>query len=217
MSDKILEAKLMFSEFLDFNNSRMISKQTGLPVSINDRFITVNGKEYYTKAVIRALKYTPSVKLKPDGDPGAVLRNLLKYDEKTGRLFWKRRGPERFAGNQGAARSWNSNYGSAEAFASESGEYLRGSILGVRHYAHVVIWCMKNDHWPKLPLEHIDGDGFNNRLNNLMYKGVRFDAENLQWRAFATNGSHGFTYIELYDTFEEAVEARLKHDAKGGS
>ena len=59
---------------------------------------------------------------KPIPSPEA-LRQLLSYDPKTGKLFWKERGPEWFRDTEGrtaqhACKNWNARYAGEEAFTS---------------------------------------------------------------------------------------------------
>lgn len=94
-----------------------------------------------------------------------LLREYLKYDEDTGKLFWKERNPLRFSDPKRSA-SWNARYAGREAFTARSGPYFVGRIGGVKYYAHRVVYAMLHGEWPDVT-DHKDGDGTNNRPDNL--------------------------------------------------
>jgi hypothetical protein len=102
-----------------------------------------------------------------------VLRQLLRYEPETGKLFWKERGPEWFdaTATRSAAHScavWNSRYAGREAFTAGNGRsYRQWSILRRHHCAHRVIWAMQTGAWPDAEIDHVDCDGHNNAWANL--------------------------------------------------
>ncbi|MEP2955525.1 MAG: HNH endonuclease [Sulfitobacter sp.] len=128
-----------------------------------------------------------------------VLRNLLRYEPETGKLFWQER-PE---GPQG----WNTRYAGTEALRHvNSYGHCAGNIFGKNYYAHRVIWCMVTGAWPADVIDHINGDGADNRIENLReascaqnqhnakvradnssgFKGVAWDRRHQKWRAYIT-------------------------------
>jgi len=113
-----------------------------------------------------------------------TLTELLEYDSETGVLHWKPRPLSLFhSGVRSAewqATAWNSKNAGKEAFTADNGRgYRRGTICltgkAKQYLAHRVIWAITYGIWPVLKMDHIDGNGFNNRITNLR---LATDAEN---------------------------------------
>lgn len=95
------------------------------------------------------------------------LRNLFRYEPDTGLLFWQERPRDHFA-NDGRWSAWNKTYAGKPALNScTDGRYLRGTIGGVAHYAHRVIWAVVTGEWPKGEVDHVDLNKKNNAWANL--------------------------------------------------
>lgn len=155
-----------------------------------------------------------------------VLRQLLRYEPETGKLFWRERGPEWFPSPKAHA-VWNGRFAGAEALATDNGKgYRKGKIHGRDHSAHRVIWAMMTGAWPNEEVDHRDGDGQNNRWLNLReatrlqnmknqrisrrsssgIKGVSWHSGAKKWMAqISSNGRH--SYLGLFDDKESAAEA----------
>lgn len=131
------------------------------------------------------------------------LRDLLQYEEDTGKLFWKIR-PDWMFEHVRTARRWNGRFAGKEAFTALAGTgYRYGSIHKKMYGATRVIWAVKTGEWPKGEVDHINGDILDNRWENLRiathsqngknrgapsnntsgYKGVSFHRKNGKWRA----------------------------------
>lgn len=102
-----------------------------------------------------------------------VLRQLLRYEPDTGKLFWKERGPEWFAGGfkgtpKSRADKWNARYAGQEAFTTPLDKSGRrtGRVLDRQFLAHRVIWAIHAGEWPHL-IDHASGDPSDNRIENL--------------------------------------------------
>lgn len=94
-----------------------------------------------------------------------VLRQLLRYDPETGKLFWRERGPEWFTSS---GRTWNSRYAGTEALAWVMvNGYKQGAVLNRNMMAHRVIWALQTGAWPVADIDHINGDRADNRWCNL--------------------------------------------------
>jgi len=161
-----------------------------------------------------------------------VLRQLLRYDPETGKLFWR----TRFAANHAERRAvatFNTRRDGREAIASVNGEgYAAGVILQHPVKAHRVAWAIHFGSWPDGIIDHIDGDRLNNALKNLRVvssignsrnAAMRRDSTNIhpgvnkrgnKWQA--TIGANGREYLGRFDTPAEAVLARKKAEARLG-
>ena len=142
------------------------------------------------------------------------LRELLKYDPETGRLFWKAR--------QTGWSGFNTRFAGKEAFtAIDSGGYRIGSLLQVRHRAHRVIWKLVYGTDPE-QIDHENGDRQDNRLTNLRAVTDQENKKNSKRRSDNRSGvvgvgTHsdgkfrariGTEHLGLFETLEEATVAR---------
>lgn len=95
------------------------------------------------------------------------LRQLLRYEPETGKLYWKERPPEMFPSER-AGKSWNTRFAGKEAFTAIG---THGYRCGRAHYAellaHRVVWAIHYGEWPEDQIDHVDSDRLNNRIDNL--------------------------------------------------
>jgi hypothetical protein len=169
------------------------------------------------------------------------LREFLRYEEDTGKLFWRLRNESHFAeGKYSPARlmkRWNTLFAGKEAGSvhtdPKDGYQFHCIRLGKRLYkSSRVIWAMKRGVWPDKDIDHRDTDSLNNRWGNLRkatksenawnrrtfrgrrYKGVHFHIQRQKWIARITVHSVQY-HLGVFDTPEEAYvkvcEARLKY------
>lgn len=130
-----------------------------------------------------------------------VLRQLLRYDPETGKLFWRERGPEWFRdGRDSAAHNaakWNARFAGKEAInsASASHGYLDGAILGIGVLAHRVIFAMAYGRWP-VGVDHIDGNRRHNRLKNMREADQAENMLNQKIRSDNSSGAAGVWQLQ---------------------
>lgn len=131
-----------------------------------------------------------------------TLRQLLRYEPETGKLFWLPRPCEMFATSR-AFGLWNTRFAGQEAFtAVNNNGYRHGKVFGIGLLASRVIWAMQTGAWPVALVDHRDTDRSNNRWGNLRaatysengknqrrskvnkgFKGVDWDRRAKKWRA----------------------------------
>lgn len=123
-----------------------------------------------------------------------LLRQLLRYEPETGKLFWRERPVEMFKSDRDCT-AWNSRYAGQEAFIAKLAKgYKTGGIFGARHYAHRVIWAIVTGAWPVEQIDHIDHDPSNNRFENLR-EATRF--ENMRNRRSLPGTSSRYLGVSL--------------------
>ena len=163
-----------------------------------------------------------------------MLRQLLRYDPETGKLFWKERSPEMFpVGKRRAEHTcsiWNASFAGREAFTSiDNHGYAKGTIFQHSYAAHRVAFVLIHGRWPDHQVDHINGIRSDNRSENLReatssqnkmnskvrcdnssgYKGVSFHKASNLWRAnIRLNGKQ--RCIGYFKTAEEANDAYQK-------
>lgn len=149
----------------------------------------------------------------------ARLKELIHYDPETGIMTWRV--------NRGAVKA-------GDIAGNKSGNRLQLMVDGLPTLVHRFIWLYVHGKWPDGVIDHIDGNGHNNRLSNLRYVsqhvntqnnrearsnnqtgflGVIFDkSRNLYRSEITLNGKN--RYLGRFKTPEEAHEAYLKAKRK---
>lgn len=165
-----------------------------------------------------------------------LLRQLLRYEAGSGKLFWLSRGPEWFTDDERLtaakkAAAWNGRNADREAFTASDGKgYLQGQVDGYHTTAHRVIWAWLNDEWPAC-LDHINGDGTDNRESNLRSVSHRENNRNMarpigqgavgvrytkgSWEAYISTGGKQH-YLGRFTSEDDAIAARKASEVEMG-
>lgn len=159
-----------------------------------------------------------------------LLRQLLRYEPETGKLFWQERDASLFKSLR-ACNAWNARFSGEEAFISKHRQgYPQGQIDRRTIKAHRVIWAMVYGGWPDT-IDHIDGNVINNRIENLRnttragnnrnarrrhdnqsgHQGVHWNKERCKWVAVIGNA-----YLGIFAEKSDAVAARQKAEVGHG-
>jgi len=162
-----------------------------------------------------------------------VLRQLLRYEPDTGKLFWRER-PLSFFKSEREWKRWNGRYSGRPAFRVNPQGYVSGMIFRQMHRAHRLVWAMCYNEWPSADIDHINGDRSDNRLCNLRVVSRRENALNQcrrknnksgqtgvsqcgngKWRAYISRGGKP-VHLGVYDTIDQAREARKRAEVLYG-
>lgn len=171
----------------------------------------------------------------PDAD---LLRQLLRYEPDTGKLFWRERNASHFSGRGHTlsnVATFNRLMAGKEAFtAKDELGYHQGWLINQRYRAHRLIWKIVTGKDPDL-VDHINGDASDNRWFNLRQVsrrenglnrplpannksgilGVRLDKRSQKWVAsikVAGKDKHLGTFSEI----DDARAARMKAEREFG-
>jgi hypothetical protein len=158
------------------------------------------------------------------------VRRFLHYDPATGRFWYKIRAYDSFNGTAFIKKrngmAWNQRCAGRRACSSKSGAgYYTGRIMGVSFGAHRLAWL--HYHGTAIPegmfVDHINGDGFDNRIENLRLatprqsvfntsvqrnstskvKGVSWDKKNQKWKV-RIKCEAGEVWLGRFDSLEAA-------------
>lgn len=156
---------------------------------------------------------------------------LLRYDPKTGRLFWLSRDPSMFT-NQARCNIWNAKCAGKEAMTAISGNgYRQGKIFGKLFQSHRVCWLLQHGSWPTGVIDHIDGDKLNNAAGNLRDVNAIENSRNCCLKKNNSSGVNGvrrkgrkwqarimvdrvLITIGAFNSIAEAEAARLKANSR---
>jgi len=156
-----------------------------------------------------------------------ILIKLFNYDPLTGDLTWNNRDISEFKNRQGWISFNRKKAGTVINGTMENGhgkKYYRVKVLGLQQQVHRIIWVMVHGEWPEF-IDHINGNGLDNRLVNIRSVSVTENNRNLRMNKLNTSGHMGVgklndrwqahiwinntqLNIGIYDTKEEAVAAR---------
>lgn len=158
------------------------------------------------------------------------LKELLSYDIDTGVFTWL---PRNLLTSQEAwcVASWNTKHAGKIAGSVTGRGYIDLRIFYKSYRAHRLAWLYVYGEFPKLGIDHIDGDFVNNRISNLRdvsqaennknakrpksntsgVSGVSFEKHTNKWRAYIAGKSIG-----RYSDMAAAILARNKAEKEFG-
>lgn len=171
-------------------------------------------------------------KILPDAD---ILRQIFEYNSETGHLFWRIRDAD-VCPDKRTRNTFNTKFGGKPVGGirkSDRLQYYEAQITPYgKFFAHRIIWKMHYGTEPPEIMDHADGNGLNNKIDNLReasifqngwnaqrssrnksgFKGVSFNAEKKKWRA-AIHVNGKTKLLGYFSTPEDASEAYKKEAA----
>lgn len=123
-----------------------------------------------------------------------TIRESLKYNRDDGTLTWRNR-PRRHFKDKTAWIRFNKLFAGKAAGCFQNEGYLQVQINGKKLLAHRVVWAMVKGRWPDKVMDHIDGNGLNNRISNLREADLSQNCMNAKRRADAKNVAKGVQRI----------------------
>jgi hypothetical protein len=128
----------------------------------------------------------------------SALKDLLDYNEHTGALTWKVTRSSKV--REGQEAGWPA--------CTYSGKwYRRIGIDYETYYAHRVIWMIVHGRLPKNQIDHINGDGLDNRLSNLRDVTVLINNKNVRKRATNKSGCTGVHWLKSKKRWVATISA----------
>lgn len=163
-----------------------------------------------------------------------LLRQLIRYEPDTGKLYWKERSQNLFK-RKADCKAWNKRYAGHDALSSvDSCGYRRGFIMGNMMLAHVAAYAVHHGEYPN-NVDHINGNRSDNRIKNLRSVTKRENSLNRGLNSNNTSGHTGVIWLKHrhkwqakikihgkqislghYQDKSEAITARKKAEAKYG-
>ena len=122
-----------------------------------------------------------------------LIRSLMDYDPETGLLTWRPRPVEMFpsptpAFQRSVAAAWNKKNAEKEACACVDGGYKQGGLFYNKMKAHRAAWAIMTGEMPDGQIDHINGDGTDNRWVNLRLVSGAENARNQKRHVTNTSG-----------------------------
>lgn len=157
-----------------------------------------------------------------------IVRSLFEYSAATGVLTLKK------SRGMGLRYKAGSSVGSLHECGTKRSKkhYLRTMINGSYIYVHRIIWVIMTREQP-LDIDHIDGDGLNNKWENLRSVHHSVNGKNQKTHSTNTSGISGITYrkdsgkwraritvddksisIGTYRDKQDAIQARKEAEIK---
>lgn len=139
------------------------------------------------------------------------LRNLLRYEPETGKLFWRARTSDQFQNGKYSAerkcKMWNARHTAKEALTAISHGYHHGTIWGIDYRAHRVIFAIMTGAWPVADIDHENHTRNDNRWGNLREATRTENCQNSSLNKNNTSGFNGVFWLKREQKWRAVIAA----------
>jgi hypothetical protein len=144
--------------------------------------------------------------------PIQMVLDSLEYDPNSpSGLRWKNRPSNHFV-SESARKTWNTAHAGKSAGAISQGKYWQVMINKVNYQGHRLVWCVfyKSDPRESL-IDHINGNGFDNRIGNLRLATSSQNLRNKRKTDKNTSGFVGVTWDKLHQKWIAQIAVHRKN------
>jgi hypothetical protein len=131
--------------------------------------------------------------------PVEYLRQRLRYEPETGKLYWRE--------HPSMPTHWNTRYAGAEAFTADFKGYRLGTFGYKRYLAHRVAWALHHGQWPSDSLDHVNHNPADNRIENLREAPHSDNMKNMRMHRTNTSGATGVYWFARYQKWMASIKA----------
>jgi hypothetical protein len=126
------------------------------------------------------------------------LKKVLRYESDSGEFFWiVHRTGTATAGSVAGSLAINLN----------GVRYIRFTIFGKRYLGHRIAWLYVYGQWPDGQIDHINGDGTDNRISNLRIVDKFAQNQNRRTPKSNTSGVKGVSWKKARNKWQAQIEA----------
>ncbi|TIV83829.1 MAG: HNH endonuclease [Mesorhizobium sp.] len=140
------------------------------------------------------------------------VRAVLDYNPETGIFMWANRPLSDFANTQ-AYGAFVSRCLGREAGSPTMNGYRRITVDRVKYLAHRLAWLHFYGTWPSQQIDHVNGDGCDNRIANLRDVSNAENHRNLRLMKTNRSGVAGVRFDARYDNWAATIweDAKIIH------
>ncbi|KKM84538.1 hypothetical protein LCGC14_1298190 [marine sediment metagenome] len=154
-------------------------------------------------------KYSKAIHIDPE-----YISSVLDYCPDTGDFSWKERPLSMFESER-MFSEWNKRYSGKKAGAvakSHRTSYVQIKVNGKLYLAHRLAWVITYGSQPD-QIDHIDGDGLNNRIENIRNVSGSENAKNCRMRKDNSSGYSGVAWNKKSKKWQasSSVDRKIRH------
>lgn len=153
--------------------------------------------------------------------------NEFIYDRNNGKFYWKK--------DTKTGRGKSGQEAGHTVYKDDGMMYRRIYLNGGRYFTHRIVWLVEAGDYPKSGLDHYDGNGMNNRFDNLREVSAVINGQNRKIGSNNTSGHMGvhwrksihrwvadirvdtkLIYLGCFKNIRDAVKCRKNGEIKYG-